>query len=158
MFKESEIFLRNMFNYFKENNSTGRYLHYEPEIEFSEILTSLTDFLNEMNYVTYDSKKATIMMITKSGQVYALKDIISFNNNYSEDLCIIGVGNKVSSVNHDAGGAVIEFQVNIQKYKEIIYEYGYDPDFEDNDEELDEEYIDRILSLFKSNNIKKQDI
>ena len=48
-----------------------------------------------------------------------------------------------------------EFQVNIQKYKEIIYEHGYDPDFEDNVEELDEEYIDRILSLFKSNNIKK---
>lgn len=110
MSKESEIFLINMFNYFKENNSTGRYLHYEPEKEFSEILAPLTDFLNEMDYVTYDSKKATITMITKLGQVYALKDIISFNNNYSEDLCIIGVGNKVSSVNHDAGGAVIEFQ------------------------------------------------
>ncbi|WP_323737217.1 hypothetical protein PXD04_04535 [Methanosphaera sp. ISO3-F5] len=158
MSKESEIFLRKMFNYFKENNSKGRYLHYMPEKEFSEILAPLTDFFKEMDYVTYDSKKATITMITKSGQVYALKDIISFNNNYSEDLCIIGVGNKVSSVNHDAGGAVIGFQVNIQKYKEIIEEYGYDPDFEDNDEELDEEYIDRILSLFKSNNIKKQDI
>ncbi|MBQ6220705.1 MAG: hypothetical protein IJJ47_13315 [Methanosphaera sp.] len=158
MSKESEIFLINMFNYFKENNSTGRYLHYEPEKEFSEILAPLTDFLNEMDYVTYDSKKATITMITKLGQVYALKDLISFNNNYSDDICIIGVGNEVSSVNHDAGGAVIEFQVNIQKYKEIIDEYGYDPDFEDNDKEVDDEYIDRILSLFKSNKIKKEDI
>jgi hypothetical protein len=97
-------------------------------------------------------------MITKLGQVYALKELISFNNNYSDDICIIGVGNEVSSVNHDAGGAVIEFQVNIQKYKEIIDEYGYDPDFEDNDKEVDDEYIDRILSLFKSNKIKKEDI
>lgn len=137
MSKESEQFVKNMFKYFEANGVKERYLHYYPQQEFSEIFSPLASWLKNMDYVVYDSQNATITMTTTDGQIYGLDEIIEFNSKYSDDIEIIGIGNQVSAINHNAGGAVIQFQINIVKYENEIKKHGYNTDFEETEEEYE---------------------
>jgi len=131
MSKESEKFVKNMFKYFKDNNTKERYLHYYPQQDFSQILTPLAKWLKEMDYVVYNAQNATITMKTTNGQIYPLDEIIKFNKKHYEDIKIIGVGNQISSVNYRGGGAVIEFQINTEKYENTIKKHGYNTEFDE---------------------------
>lgn len=129
---ESKIFVEEMFESLDKMTATGeyddwRYLHFKQQEEHP--LASLDSFLKELKNLSYDRKRAIIHSSTKNGEIYSITKINQFNQKNSKYLTISGVGNEVTSMTIDSGCAIIEFQVNIETYKEKIEEYGYEEDF-----------------------------
>ena len=120
-----ELFLKNMFEHFRKITKNGqydgyKYLHYEKDYSFR-----FAQFLEKMDYFTYDVKNAIIRMSTKNGEIYAFEDLVKFNKKYSRYLKISGIGNDISAITIDPGCAIIEFELNTEYFKEDIIDIQY---------------------------------
>lgn len=136
---KTEKFVNEMFEYLDKLTETGdyddwRYLHFKEDEE--QPLIQLDEFLKELHNLSYDRKRAIIHSSTKHGEVYSIEKINTFNKKHSRYLTISGVGNEATSMTVDPGCAIIEFQVNLETYKEKIEEYGYDPNFKEPEEKI----------------------